>query len=249
MPHLFEFKSGTSLFHTLDPRSKLFVLAYMSMGIISAQWAGCLITLALVFCFILHARIPMGPQFGQLKYFFLLLAIIILVRGTIVPGQALFWVWGHPITRQGLNQGGLVATRFFLIMEIGIIFSSTTRPSELKAAVQWVLKPVPMVPEKQAGMIISLALRFFPLILAQAQETGQTIQARCGKKQKNPLKRIQVFCLALLGKTFKSADGLAMAMEARSYTENRTDPEFCPSGDEPLALLLGSGFFLLLLFF
>jgi len=247
MPNLFEFKSGKSLAHILDPRCKFFLLCIISAGLVSASLPMCLTLLLLVF--VLLKSMGIGPVrlALQLRYFILFLFMIILVRGLAEPGPKLFTLIAYPVSISGLTQGSLVAIRFFTVMVLGLVFSATTRPSELKAAVQWFLKPIPFIPEQRAGVIISLALRFLPMILSQAKESGQAIDARCGNLLKNPIKRMSTLILALLGKTFKSADQLAIAMEARCYTETRTDPGFRPSGKEPLALAVGISIFLVLI--
>jgi energy-coupling factor transporter transmembrane protein EcfT len=121
-------------------------------------------------------------------------------------------------------------------MLTGLIVSLTTKPSSVKGAVQWFLKPVPFIPEKRVGVMISLALKFMPLILKQINEILNARKARCGDLEKNPIKRIRGLVLPLLKKTFLSADNLVFAMESRCYDDDRTDSEFTPSGREPFFL-------------
>jgi energy-coupling factor transporter transmembrane protein EcfT len=202
-----------------------------------------------LFFFLKQIRLPMGQVLKQLRYFIVFLIFILLARALTIPGDPLFSAYGLTISAQGLHQGGLVALRFFLVMVTGLIFSATTRSASLKNAAQWYLKPVPFVPEKRVAVMISLSLSFLPLILQQAQETRDAINSRCGNLEKNPVKRFVRLTLPLLKKTFLSADHLILAMEARCYSEERTDPEFEPSGRETLFIITGLGFFLCMLFF
>lgn len=190
----------------------------------------------------------MGHTLKHLRYFILFLVFIILARGLTIPGDPLFSFYGTPISAQGLYQGGLVALRFFLVMVTGLLFSATTRSASLKNAAQWYLKPIPFVPEKRVAVMISLALGFLPLILQQAEETRNAIHSRCGNLEKNPVKRFTRLTLPLLKKTFLSADHLILAMEARCYSEDRTDPEFKPGGREAIFIIAGLGFWLCSLF-
>ena len=190
----------------------------------------------------------MGHTVKHLRYFILLLVFIILARGMAIPGESLFAFHGVTISAQGLYQGALVALRFFLVMVTGLLFSATTRSASLKNAAQWYLKPIPFVPEKRVAVMISLALGFLPLILQQAEETRNAIHSRCGNLEKNPVKRFTRLTLPLLKKTFLSADHLILAMEARCYGEDRTDPEFEPSGREAIFIIAGLGFWLCSLF-
>jgi energy-coupling factor transporter transmembrane protein EcfT len=107
---------------------------------------------------------------------------------------------------------------------MGLSFVSTTRPSEIKAAVQWFLDPFPFIPAKRIATMMSLIMRFMPVFLGQAKETADAQRARGVENRKNPLYRLKKLLIPLMRRTFTTADKLAVAMEARCYSENRTDP-------------------------
>jgi energy-coupling factor transporter transmembrane protein EcfT len=191
------------------------------------------LTYALVLIFFLKkSGLHLWSTLGRMKYFLLLLLFVFTARALSVTGDILFSFYNMTITRQGLDQGLLTAFKFLLVMLTGILFSATTKPSSVKAAVQWFLKPIPLVPEKQVAVMVSLALGFMPIILKQANAVSDAQKARCGDLEKNPVKRIIRFVFPLLKKTFLTADLLVMAMESRCYTDDRTDPEFTVSGQE-----------------
>lgn len=242
---LFEFKSGHTMAHTLDPRCKFFILCLLGAGLASASYTVCTLILFALVLMLLGLGTTAMALAKQLRYFILFLALIVLVRALVTPGTAVVTIFGSPLSHQGLMDGGLVALRFLTVMILGLVFSATTSSAQLKAAVQWFLKPVPFIPEKRAAMVMGLALRFLPTIFSQARESDQAIAARCGHCRKNPVKRIAVFTLSLLSKSFRQADHLSLAMEARCYTENRTDPTFRSSGRELPALVLAAAVTLL----
>ncbi|RLB91380.1 MAG: hypothetical protein DRH26_08090 [Deltaproteobacteria bacterium] len=244
----FMFKPGNSNLHCLDTRCKFFLVCMMSLSILNAGFLACFICLVILFFFLKQIRLPIWHTLKHLKYFIMFLLIIILARGLSSPGDPLFSLYGTPISADGLYQGILVALRFFLVMVTGLLFSATTRSASLKNAAQWYLKPIPFVPEKRVAVMISLSLGFLPLILQQAQETRNAINSRCGNLEKNPIKRFARLTLPLLKKTFLSADHLILAMEARCYSEERTDPEFESSGRETIFIMAGLGFWLCSLF-
>jgi len=245
----FAFKPGSTSLHGLDTRCKFFLICMMSLSILNAGFPSCIICLMILIVFLKQIRLQVGQTLKHLKYFIVFLGFILLARGLTIPGDPLVSLYDVTISAQGLYQGGLVALRFFLVMVTGLLFSATTRSASLKNAAQWYLKPVPFVPEKRVAVMISLALGFLPLILKQAQETRHAIYSRCGDLEKNPIKRLIRITLPLLKKTFLSADHLILAMEARCYCEDRTDPEFEPSCKEAIFIIAGLGFWLCTLFF
>jgi energy-coupling factor transporter transmembrane protein EcfT len=236
---LFSFQAGTTALHFLDVRYKTVLMCMVSVAVFSSGPAGCLICFPVLLIMIRTLGISLPRLAAQLKWFFVLLGVMVAARALTVPGTPVVSFSGLVLTQEGLARGALVAARFFLVMMTGLLFSATTRPSDLKSAAQWFLKPVPFVPEKRVAIMISLFLRFLPLILAQAGQTADAVNARCGCLQKNPIRRIRFLTLPLLKKTFMAADRLCLAMDARCYTEDRTDPGFEPSGKEPFFLAVG----------
>ena len=238
---LFSFKSGTTALHVLDVRVKTVLVCSLSMTLFFAGFSACAACFLVMVPLIRSQGLTLCSLLARLKGFLLLLVIMAAARMVTVPGDPILSFFDIEITRQGMTQGILVAMRFFLVMVTGMLFAVTTRPADLKSAAQWFLKPVPFVPEKRVAFMISLFLRFFPLILAQAGQTADAVNARCGNFRKNPVRRIRFLTLPLMKKTIMASDHLCMAMTARCYTENRTEPAFGPGGNERAFLLAGAG--------
>ncbi len=199
-----------------------------------AQLPSCMLYfMILLFC-LKNSGLNITGILKNLKYFLVLLFFVFAARALATEGDTILTFVNISITRQGMMEGFLMAFKFFLIMLTGLIVSFTTKPSSVKSAVQWFFKPVPFIPEKRLGVMISLALKFIPIILKQAEEISNARKARCSDLEKNPVKRVTGLVFPLLKKTFLSADNLVLAMEARCYDDDRTDPEFKPSGKEPL---------------
>ncbi len=234
---LFTYRPGVSILHLLDTRLKFFIICLISMSLMSAGIISCCFYFFILLFFIKKTGLHFFSILNHIKLFLMLLFFIFLARTVTMEGG--FPFYGLTLSEQGFMEGAMTAFKFFLVMLTGLLFSSTTRPSSVKAAVQWFLKPVPFVPEKRVGVMISLALCFLPVILRQAEEVSDARNARCGHLQKNPVRKAMGLVLPLLKKTFLSADHLVLAMESRCYSDDRTDPEFNPSGRES-AFLLGS---------
>lgn len=220
------------MLHLLDVRCKFFIICLLSMSMLPAHLLTCCFYGLILFFFFKNAGLKVLSTLNHIKYFILLLFFIFAARALIVKGDIIFSFYNLSITGQGIREGIIVTFKFFLVMITGVVFSSTTKPSSVKNAVQWFLKPVPFIPEKRVAIMISLALSFMPVILNQAREISEAQKARCGDLQKNPVKKIIRLVFPILKKTFLSADNLVLAMESRCYNDNRTDPEFIPSGKE-----------------
>ncbi len=86
--------------------------------------------------------------------------------------------------------------------------------------------------------MISLMIRFLPIILEQAEEINQAQKARAVERIKNPIRRLVIFTLPLMRKTFEAADRYTIAMEARCYSEDRTDPELVMTRQDGILILV-----------
>jgi energy-coupling factor transporter transmembrane protein EcfT len=220
----FNYRQGESLLHDLDVRFKLLFLVVISLASLKAAWpALCVLTFVLI-GLIIDVRLPIKVILKELRYFLILLLFVFIARTLTTPGSPLIQFKSVSVTLEGVHGGIIVCWRLLVIIMMGLSFVSTTRPSEIKAAVQWFLNPFPFIPARRIATMMSLIIRFMPVILGQAKETADAQRARGVENRKNPLYRLKKLLIPLMRRTFTTADKLAVAMEARCYSENRTDP-------------------------
>ena len=218
------FQPGTSLLHKLDVRFKLLFVILISLVSLSGGFSGLGILTGLITALIIHCRLPLKSGFREFRFFLIFLVLILVARMLTTPGAALIEINTITITRAGLMSGVLICWRLVIIALVGYLFVFTTPSSEIKAAVEWFLKPAAFIPGKRIATMMGLIARFIPVILNQAKETAEAQRARCVENRKNPFYRIVRLGIPLIRRTFEQADRLVMAMEARCYSENRTDP-------------------------
>ncbi len=221
----FGFAAGRSLLHRIDARSKILFLILLSVAGFNVNFWGLGILSAILGGVLYHIRLPLKAGFKELRFLFILLFFVFIARTLSTGGQPELNLKLLTVSVPGLTQGALVCWRLALIVLLGFAFIATTRPSEIKAAVQWFLKPVPFVSEKKAAAMMGLIMRFVPVIFDQARETMQAQKARGIENRKNPVYRLAKLGLPLIRRTFESADNLVSALEARCFSESRTDPE------------------------
>lgn len=217
------FHAGNSVLHQLDVRFKLLFLVVISLSSLNA-FIPSLVLLTLVLMVALnHTGLPLKMAIKDLRYVLLLLLFVFMARSLSVPGSPVFEFKDVTVTREGLYEGAIVCWRLVIVIMTGLSFVLTTRSSEIKAAVEWMLKPFPWIPAKRIAVMMSLVVRFIPIIFEQAKKTEEAQRARGVENRKNPVYRLKMFSIPLMRRIFERADKLVLAMEARCYSENRTD--------------------------
>jgi biotin transport system permease protein len=217
------FHTGDSVLHKLDVRFKLLFLVAISLSSLKAFVPSLSLLTLVMMVALISAGLPLKTALKDLHYVFLLLLFVFLARSLSVPGSPVVEFKAVSVTREGLYEGAIVCWRLVVVIMTGLSFILTTRSSEIKAAVEWMLKPFPWVPAKRIAIMLSLIVRFIPVIFEQAQKTAEAQRARGVENRKNPVYRLKMFGIPLMRRIFERADKLALAMEARCYSENRTD--------------------------
>ena len=223
----FNFRHGSSVLHGLDVRFKLIFLVLISVTSLKSYTVSLSVLTLVLVASLLHAQLSLKSILKVFRYFFVLLAFIFFARALSTPGSVVIEVKAVSMTREGFYDGALICWRLVIVVLTGLAFVSTTRPSEIKAAVEWLLNPFPFIPSKRIAIMMSLVVRFIPVVFDQARETADAQRARGVDNRKNPVYRLRKLGIPLMRRTFERADKLAVAMEARCYSENRTDPGLC----------------------
>ena len=222
---LFSYRSGRSLLHRIEVRCKFLGLLCISIVSLNARVPSLLILSGLLIFLMMDSRSGFKAFIRQIRYFWVFMMIILIARTLSTKGAQVYYLYFIPISIQGLGDGLMICWRLFLILLVGLLFVSTTKPSQIKATVMWLSAPIPFVSGQRLATMLSLVMRFIPVILNQASETSEAQKARCVENRKNPIYRLKKIGIPLLRRTFENADRLIFAMEARCYNENRTDPE------------------------
>ena len=244
---LFGYRSGRSVLHRIDVRFKILGFLFISMVSLKVRVLSLTILSSLLIILVIDCRLKFKSFLREIRYFFILMLIILLAHALSTKGAMVWKLYILSISMQGLYEGTLICWRLFLVVLAGLQFVSTTRPSEIKAAVEWFLKPIPFVSGKRLATMLSLVIRFIPVILNQAKETVEAQKARCVEIRKNPIYRIKKMGFPLLRRMFENADRLVFAMEARCYNEDRTDPDLCFRPTDWLGFFLITGLCVVLL--
>ena len=234
----FSYIAGDSLLHRLDARFKIAFVIFISLVGLNANLLALGILTLILLGIILRTRLPLFSGLKEMRYFLILLLLIFVARVLSTDGTPLIDLDYITVSTEGIYNGILVCWRLALIVMLGFAFISTTPPAAIKSAVQWFLKPVPLVPEKKVAVMMGLILRFVPVIFNQAGATAAALKARAVENRKNPVYRLTKFGFPLMRRVFERADDLVIALEARGFTEHRTDPELAASKQDWIALMV-----------
>jgi len=126
-----------------------------------------------------------------------------------------------------------------LLIALALVVSSSTPAADVGLAVEWLLRPVPLVNETDWATMFAAAVRFFPLIGEEVDVVRDAQRARLGD-ERGTVSRLVGLLVAVVAGTLRRADALALAMRARGYRGTRTSRRALRFDRLDVALLLGS---------
>jgi len=225
---------GDSFIHKLDPRTKILISILFIVNLFLVKnFAGYLVVAAFIALMVRVANLSPKYLYKGIKPVFVLIIFtaflnMFVTKGTEETILVNFWIFR--IYREGVYQAMFMTFRLiFLIMGTSIL-TLTTSPIELTDGIESLLKPFKRigVPAHELAMMMSIALRFIPTLMDETDKIMKAQMAR-GADFESPniikkAKSLIPLLVPLFISSFRRAEELAMAMEARSYRggEGRT---------------------------
>lgn len=216
-----------SFLHRLDPRSKMLGLALLSVAVAAASYPLGLVCLAF---FVL--ALAWQSQIGFRAYWqgyrpFLWIIIITLI---------LQWIVGASLypAAEALAAVAALAIRLTVIVLAALVLTFSTAPAALTHGLERILSPLARtgLPVGELVIIISLALRFLPILV---EETEQIRMAQIGRGAAsvgfNIKKRLQnalSLVVPLLRLSLQRAIDIGEAMESRAYAAGQARTRMRP---------------------
>ncbi len=227
-----QYYPAKSIVHRLDPRVKLVsTLLYLISLFLFKSISGYLIATLFLIWVIGVSRVPFSFIVRGLKPVIMLLMITVLFNLFLTrSGAVLFHAWIFTITEGGLVTAVYMAVRLIYLIIGSSLMTFTTTPNELTDGIEALLYPLNKVrvPVHEVAMMMSIALRFIPILL---EETDKIMKAQIARgadfESGNMIQRAKSMIpilVPLFVSAFRRANDLAMAMEARCYRggEGRT---------------------------
>lgn len=220
-----------SVLHRLDPRTKLFgTLVYIVTLFLADSLFGYAAAALFLVLAIKLSNVPVKFMVRGLKAIVFLLLISVSFNLFLTPGTPIFKIGFLQMTWEGLELATFMAVRLIFLVMGSTILTLTTTPNQLTDGLEKSLGFLNRVgvPVHEVSMMMSIALRFIPILL---EETDKIMKAQMARgadfESGNLLQRVKnmiPLLVPLFVSAFRRADDLAMAMEARCYNggEGRT---------------------------
>jgi energy-coupling factor transport system permease protein len=220
-----QYLPGESFIHKLDPRTKILISIFFIICLfIIDKFIGYTVIIAFLLAIILIAKIPFRFIFNGLKPVFLLIALtailnIFMTRGP--EGTEVFSIGFLKVYPEGLNIAAFMAIRLVLLIIGTSLLTLTTSPIELTDGIEKLLKPIGKEIAHELAMMMTIALRFIPTLIDETDKIMKAQKARGADFESGGVikkaKSLVPLLVPLFISSFRRADELAMAMEARGY--------------------------------
>ncbi len=220
-----QYYPAESRIHRLDPRVKIVcTLLFLVSLFIQNSLPGYVIATIYLGCVIRLSKVPLKYILKGLKPVVILLLFTVVMNLFLTDGGAILVQFGiFTITENGLRTSVFMAVRLMYLVAGSSIMTFTTSPNGLTDGMEKLLHPLNRfnVPVHEVAMMMSIALRFIPILLEETDKIMKAQQARGADFESGNIiqraKAMVPILVPLFVSAFRRANDLAMAMEARCY--------------------------------
>ncbi|MFW6386566.1 MAG: energy-coupling factor transporter transmembrane component T family protein [Bacillota bacterium] len=220
-----QYIAGNSIIHRLDPRIKIIITILLITALFFVgNFTGFAIYLVFIIFIIVLSGISFKRIFRGLKPILFLVLLTLFLHVFLTGGGEVYWRWKFiTIEHEGLVTGLFMVTRIILLISFTSMLTLTTSPLELTDGIEYILSPLKKVgvPAAELSMMMTIALRFIPTLLEEADKIMKAQMARGADFESGNLiqraKNLVPLLVPLFISAFRRADELALAMESRCY--------------------------------
>lgn len=228
-----QYVPGDSFVHKLDPRVKILIsIVYIVAIFLVNNFEGYIFIIGFTALSIAISKVPVRYIYKGLKPIFILLLFTAFINIFMTGGE------GNPLIQWKfikIYKEGLVLAAFMILRLTFLIIGTslltlTTSPIELTDGIEKLLNPFKKIgiPAHELAMMMTIALRFIPTLMDETDKIMKAQMARGADFESGNIfvraKNLIPLLVPLFISSFRRADELAMAMEARCYRggEGRT---------------------------
>lgn len=229
-----QYYPSKSFVHRMDPRVKiLFLIVYIVAVFLSSNFyalGACAATFLLIAIF---SGVPFYKLLRSVKAVAFLLVFMTVLNLFFYQGETVWWSWKFiTITKEAVYYTIFLAARLFLLVLGSSLLTLTTTPVSLADGVESLLLPLKIIrfPVHELALIMSIALRFIPIL---TDEAGRIMNAQKARgtdfETGGMIKRVKAIVpvlVPLLISAFRRADELGDAMDARCYSGSKVRTKY-----------------------
>ena len=176
-----QYYPADSILHKLDPRVKFLgtLVFIVSLFLIKGLAGYAFVTVVLV-TLVKLSKVPFGMMLKGMKAIIFILIITVFFNMLFTPGEVIFTFWRLTITKEGVFQAFRMAVRLSYLIIGSSIMTLTTTPNQLTDAMENLFSPLKVikVPVHEISMMMSIALRFIPILM---EETDKIMKAQIAR--------------------------------------------------------------------
>lgn len=227
-----QYVAGQSIIHRLDARSKLIsTFLFVIVVFLANNLLTYLLLFFTVLATVLISRIQLTYIYRGMRPILLLVFIMFILHGFLTKeGTLVYSLGSFELYLGGIIQGAFIACRLLLLIMMTTILTLTTSSIHLTDGLETLFSPLTKykVPVHELALMMSISLRFIPTLLQETEKIIKAQTARGANFSEGSLfkraKAVIPLLVPLFIQSFKRAEDLAVAMEARGYRggEGRT---------------------------
>lgn len=220
-----QYYPADSVIHRLDPRVKLFstILYIVALFLVNNIWGWILVTAFLVVMIAL-SKVPFTMMLKGVRAIWVLIVITAVCNLFFTQGEDIVFQWKAVIiTGAGIHNTIYYSLRLVLLVVGTSVMTLTTSPNKLTDGMEKGLRVLSKikVPVHEIAMMMSIALRFIPILSEEADKIKKAQMARGADFEEGGLlkraKSLIPVLVPLFVSAFRRANDLSLAMEARCY--------------------------------
>ena len=227
-----QFYPGDSLLHRMDPRTKILLTVAMIVTVFLVRgFLGYVALFLYIAAAARAAKVSLKVLAKGIKPILFIILLTFFLNVFFAAGEDVIFTWKFiTISWTGVKMAVYMALRLILLVLGTQLLTLTTSPIALTDGLERLFRPLSRTgfPAHELAMMMSIALRFIPTLLEEADKIMKAQKARGADFETGTLiqraRAMLPLLVPLFVSAFRWADELALAMEARCYRggEHRT---------------------------
>ncbi len=223
-PTMAQYYPGDSPIHRLDPRAKFVAVTALAVALfLRDSFLGLAVYAAAAAVAYGVSGVPVRWFWRAFRPLLWLVALTFLAQVIVAQGQPFFSFGFVRVSWAGIELAAFLSLRLVVLVLAGSVLTLTTAPIALTDGLAWLGRPLRRlrVPTDELALMVTIALRFIPTLLVELDTIMRAQRARGADFRSGGLatraRALVPVLVPLFVLSFRRADDLALAMEARCY--------------------------------